>query len=131
MSAHFPVVGLYFCKQEEQKCYHSSFPKKHKSTFSTLPIFHPLPVSDCQTLLKSCSIESRSIKRFESKMWSGGWNKVQYKDFPFYTCLVSTNGQGIRLLNHWRSVQETFILILKPLDVNFVQKCQKCQLCAI
>ena len=31
--------------------------------------------------------------------------------------------------SHWRQLY--FLLILKLLDVSFVQKCQKCQICVI
>ena len=51
--------------------------------------------------------------------WLGG------KALEFY----SSDGWCCEFDSNW--MQLYFLLILKPIDVNFVQKCQKCQICVI
>ena len=92
----------------------------------TQPICQSVVVSDFQILIKSCCIEPEMIQ-------------VQFKYLLFNKCLGGWVGKAVRILIHrWLvlwvrfPVKATlFWLILKPLNVNFVQKCQKCQICVI
>ena len=89
----------------------------------TQPICQSMPVSNFQTLLKSCSIEPEMIQ-------------VQFKDILFNKCLggwvVKVAGiliVGLVLWVQYPVEAIFFLLILKPCDVNFVQEWQKCQIC--
>ena len=77
--------------------------------------------------------------RDKSKKWSGAWNKIHFKESPIQHMSGWHSCISIRLQNQrWSVVSSTptrgnFIFfcwnLLKPLDVNFVQKCQICVIC--
>ena len=96
---------------------------KIPATLPTQPICQSMPVSNFQTLLKSCSIEPEMIQ-------------VQFKDILFNKCLggwvVKLAGiliVGLVLWVQYPVEAIFFLLILKSRDVNFVQEWQKCQIC--
>ena len=73
----------------------------------------------------------------KSKKWSGAWNKIQFKDLLFNTCLFSS-WISIRLVNKPVTVSVVSsnptagkFIFLRHLDASFVQKWQKCQICFI
>ena len=108
--------------------YKISIEVSYVDTGPTMLSRHVLTVSDFQILMKSCSIESRNDP--SPKKWSGAWNKLQFKDLLFNTCLLST------VVNHWSSVVSSIptggnFIFLRHLDANFVQKSQICQICVI
>ena len=105
---------------------HNSHPTiKIPTALPTQPIWQSMPVSNFQTLIKSCSIEPEMTQ-------------VQFKDILFNKCLGGWVVKAVRILIVglvlWvqnPSGGNFFLLILKPCDVNFVQDCQKCQICVI
>ena len=93
-----------------------------------------LKVSDFQILIKSCSIESRNDPSPKSEMVheTKFSLKISYSTHAclaqldqYQTCnpvmvsVVSSNPTGSNFI------------FLRYLDANFVQKCQKCQICVI
>ena len=84
------------------------------TALTTQPPRHLLNRKSFQTLIKSCSIEPEIIK-------------VQFKDFLFNKCLGGWMVKAVRILIPLDAT--LFLIILKPCDINFVQKCQKCQIC--
>ena len=93
-----------------------------------------LKVSDFQILIKSCSIESRNDPSPKSEVVheTKFSLKISYSRHaclaqldqhqtcnPVMVSVVSSNPTGGNLI------------FLRPLDANFVQKCQKCQICVI
>ena len=87
----------------------------------TQPICQSMPVSNFQTLLKSCSIEPEMIQ-------------VQFKDILFNKCLGGrvVKGAGILIVGLvlWVQypVEAIFFADFETRDVNFVQEWQKCQI---
>ena len=95
---------------------------------------HVLKVSDFQILIKSCSIESRNDPSPKSEVVHE--TKFSLKiSYSTHACLAQLD--GIRLVIQWWSVLwvqiplEATLFFLRHLDANFVQKCQKCQICVI
>ena len=84
-----------------------------------------LKVSDFQILIKSCSIESRNDPSPKSEVVheTKFSLKISYSTHaclpPVMASVVSSNPTGGNFI------------FLRHLDANFVQKCQKCQICVI
>ena len=96
---------------------------KFPATLPTQPICQSMPVSNFQTLIKSCSIEPEMIQ-------------VQFMNLLFNRRLCDWMGKvagnvivGLVLWVQYPVEAIFFLLILKPRDVNFVQEWQKCQIC--
>ena len=93
-----------------------------------------LKVSDFQILIKSCSIESRNDPSPKSEVVheTKFSLKISYSTHAYLAQLDQHQTRNPVMVGVMSSnpTGDNFIF-LRHLDANFVQKCQKCQICFI